>query len=70
VSTHIEIISQRAAARRSGISASLIRSLEANGHYPSRVQITEGKIGYVAEEVERWLLKRIAVRNAGSTKND
>ena len=62
-SEHTEIISQRSAARRSGISASLIRSLEASGDYPKRVQLTEGKSGYIANEVERWLQERIELRD-------
>ena len=62
-SVHTEIISQRAAARRSGISSSLIRALEKNGHYPCRVQLTDGKSGYVAAEIEQWLQARIELRN-------
>lgn len=39
-----------------------IARLEAAGLFPKRVQLGPGRVGWVEEEVEEWLLIRIAKR--------
>jgi prophage regulatory protein len=41
-----------------------IARLEAAGKFPKRVQLGPPRIGWVDEEVEDWLRKRIAERDA------
>ena len=41
-----------------------IARLEAVGLFPKRVQLGPGRVGWVDEEVERWLRERIALRDA------
>ena len=40
-----------------------IARLEAAGRFPKRVPLGPGRVGYVEEEVESWIAKRIAERD-------
>lgn len=40
-----------------------IARLEEAGKFPKRVPIGPGRVGWVEEEVEQWLLQRIADRD-------
>ena len=39
-----------------------IARLEAAGQFPKRVQLGANRVGWVAEEVEEWLQRRIDAR--------
>jgi prophage regulatory protein len=43
-----------------------IARLEADGKFPKRVRIGSGRVGWVDQEVDDWLLARIAERDRGS----
>jgi len=43
-----------------------VARLEAAGLFPKRVPLGPGRVGYVEEEVENWIIKRIAERDARS----
>lgn len=43
-----------------------IARLEAAGKFPKRVQIGPGRVGWVEQEVEDWLLALVARRDAPS----
>ena len=43
-----------------------IRRLEMAGQFPSRVQLGQCRVAYVAEEVEEWIEKRIAARGTST----
>jgi prophage regulatory protein len=47
-----------------GLGRTKIYELQAAGHFPMRVQITDHSVGWVEEEVQAWLAKRIAARTA------
>ena len=47
-----------------GLGRTKIYELQAAGHFPMRVQITEHSVGWVEEEVQAWLARRIAARPA------
>lgn len=56
------IIRAREAARRVGVSVTTIRRLEAQGEFPVHVEITPFVIGYVEDEVEEYIDRKIAAR--------
>ena len=41
-----------------------IDRLEKAGDFPVRVRLSVGRVGWIEDEVERWLLARIARRDA------
>lgn len=43
-----------------------IARLEANGKFPKRVALGSGRVGWVDQEVEDWILARIAERDRAS----
>lgn len=43
-----------------------IARLEAVGRFPKRVKLGSGRVGWVDEEVQDWLLARIAERDSSS----
>jgi prophage regulatory protein len=43
-----------------------IARLEADGRFPKRVKIGNGRVGWVDREVEDWILARIAERDRAS----
>ncbi|MDB5581008.1 MAG: AlpA family phage regulatory protein [Bradyrhizobium sp.] len=44
-----------------------IARLEAAGQFPKRVRLGPGRVGWVDEEVDRWLRERIAKRDTPSS---
>lgn len=47
-----------------GLGKTKIYELQASGQFPMRVQITTHSVGWVEEEVQAWLTRRIAIRPA------
>lgn len=47
-----------------GLGKSKLYELQAAGQFPMRVQITAHTVGWVEEEVQAWLARRIAARPA------
>ena len=43
-----------------------IARLEADGKFPKRVRLGVGRVGWVDQEVDDWLLARIEERDRGS----
>ena len=59
-----ELISQKEAARRANISPTTLRKLEDGGFFPKRVAYANStRISYVGDELEQWVLDRIADRD-------
>lgn len=46
-----------------------IRRLEAAGAFPTRVQLGQCRVAYVAEEIEEWIENKIAQREAHQLLN-
>jgi prophage regulatory protein len=44
-----------------GLGKTKIYELQARGSFPMRVQITDYSVGWIEEEVQAWLAKRIAI---------
>lgn len=47
-----------------GLGRTKIYELQAAGRFPMRIQITDHSVGWVEEEVQTWLARRIAARTA------
>jgi prophage regulatory protein len=45
-----------------GLGKTKLYELQASGDFPMRVQITNHSVGWVAEEVQAWLLLRLEAR--------
>ena len=60
----MHILSRREAAAQAGFSVSTLKRLEADDDFPARVQVSPNRIGYVAGEVEHWIVERVAERDA------
>ena len=58
------VLSPREAWRFAGISRSTMYRLEGVGAFPRRIQISEGRTGYLASELDAWLKARAALRTA------
>ena len=63
------ILSPREAWRTAGVSRSTMYRLEKEGRFPRRLQISVGRTGYLASELDAWLKTRAACRLALG-KND
>ena len=49
-----------------GLSRSSIWRLESQGKFPKRRQIGPGAVGWLEEEVEKWMLERPVAENRAS----
>ena len=49
-----------------GLSRSSIWRLESQGKFPRRRQIGPGAVGWLEEEVEKWMLERPVAENRAS----
>ena len=56
------ILSPREAWRTAGISRSTMYRLEKDGRFPRRLQVSDGRTGYLASELEAWIKARAALR--------
>ena len=45
-----------------GLGKTKIYELQAAGHFPMRVQITDHSVGWIEHEVQAWLAQRMAAR--------
>jgi prophage regulatory protein len=59
----IVFLRQDEVERRTGLSTSQRDRLEAAGLFPSRVPISSRSVGWVEDEITRWQLARIDVRD-------
>lgn len=50
--------------KATGLGKTKIYELQAVGQFPMRVQITARTVGWVEEEVQAWLSRRVAARPA------
>jgi prophage regulatory protein len=49
-----------------GLGKTPIYELQAEGDFPMRVKITSHSVGWVEEDVQAWLARRVALRNRSS----
>jgi prophage regulatory protein len=47
-----------------GLGKTKIYELQSEGHFPMRVQITAHSVGWIEEEVQAWLARRVASSDA------
>jgi prophage regulatory protein len=60
----MRLLSKKAVREKVLYSPAHIARLEAAGKFPKRVRLGPARVGWVDEEVEDWLRKRIAERDA------
>ncbi len=58
----MRILRMKKVEEKAGISGTHIRRLEKDGLFPERVKISERAYGYIEEEVDAWIKKRLAAR--------
>ena len=63
----MKLLSKKQVREKVLYSFAHIARLEAAGLFPKRVPLGPGRVGYVEEEVENWIIKRIAERDARSS---
>ena len=44
-----------------GLGKTKIYELQSEGNFPTRVQITAHSVGWIEEDVQAWLAKRVAI---------
>lgn len=58
------IVSFKAVASRLGLSRAQIYAMVAYGDFPRPVRLSERRVGFVALDIDLWLERRIAARDA------
>jgi prophage regulatory protein len=56
------LYSLRDVVRMTGLSRTTIWRAERGGHFPRRRQLTPGRVGWLASEVEAWMSARTQAR--------
>jgi prophage regulatory protein len=59
----MRILRKKAAAEKTGYSASHLDRLSRLGQFPKKVQLGPMAVGYLESEVEAWLAERAAERD-------
>ncbi len=57
----MRMLSRDEVVEMTGISSATIWRMERRGDFPSRRQLTEGRVGWLDSEVEEWLETRPVV---------
>ena len=57
----MRMLSRDEVVEMTGISSATIWRMERRGDFPSRRQLTEGRVGWLDSEVEEWLEARPVV---------
>jgi prophage regulatory protein len=52
-----------------GLGKTKIYELQATGSFPMRVQITAHSVGWIEEEVQTWLTRRVAASTSLRAQN-
>ncbi len=53
------------AARRCGLSRSMLFALKARGDFPQAVRLTGRTVGFVEAEIEAWIQQRVEASRSG-----
>lgn len=59
----MKLLSKRQVREKVLYSFAHVARLEAVGRFPKRVPLGPGRVGYVEEEIDDWIIKRIAERD-------
>jgi len=54
----MNILDKKKVRRKTGLSDPTIWRLEKAGEFPERVNITPSRVGWIEEEVDKWLASR------------
>lgn len=53
-----EVLSRRMTCKLVGLSTATIWRLECKSKFPRRIKLSEGRVGYLRQDVEEWLSSR------------
>jgi prophage regulatory protein len=59
----MKLLSKKAVREKVLYSPAHIARLEAQGQFPQRVRLGQGRVGWVESEVDDWIVARIAQRD-------
>ena len=62
----MRILPRSKAANRAGFSVATLKREEAEGRFPSKIQITVGRVGYLESEVDEYIAERVANRDGSA----
>lgn len=64
-SDRVRVIGERTAAELLGISAATLRRMASRNGSPQRIRISERRVGYRLDDIQKWLVERshVGVRN-------
>jgi prophage regulatory protein len=60
----MKLLSKRQVREKVIYSPAHIARLEAAGQFPKRVRLGTGRVGWVEQEIDAWIITRIAERDA------
>lgn len=62
----MKLLSKHQVRERVLYSPAHIARLEAEGRFPKRVRLGQGRVGWVESEIDEWLAAKIAERDTAS----
>jgi prophage regulatory protein len=62
----LSILRRRQVERRTGLSRSSIYHFIQQGKFPKPINLGERAVGWLENEIEKWLMERIENRDSGS----
>ena len=62
----MNMLSKLAVRHKCLFSPAHIARMEKAGHFPKRVRLSQGRVGWIESEVDDWLKARVAERDANT----
>jgi prophage regulatory protein len=63
----MKVLRLRGVLDRTGLSRTTIWRLEEAGTFPRRRKLSAGAVGWMEEEIDRWLHERVAVQTRSTS---
>ena len=62
--TSLRILRLPQVMQQTGLKKTTLYALQAEGTFPKRIRITSYAVGWIEEEVQQWILRRVAASNS------
>ena len=66
--TSLRILRLPQIMQQTGLKKTKLYELQAEGTFPNRIQITSYAVGWIAEEVQTWIARRVAASKPSRIK--
>ena len=66
--TSLRILRLPQVMQQTGLKKTKLYELQAEGTFPNRIQITTYAVGWIAEEVQTWIARRVAASKPSRIK--